>query len=375
MTIWLPPEINALPETAGGDTLAGQLAAFEARQPELQIETEIKAAGGQGGALSYIIAAGEVAPSVLPDLALLPFELLPIAAGEGAIFPLGGALNADILEDLYPAARPVAGPEGQARALPYALTNLQHLAISADAYNGSRINRLTGLASIEDAAFVYPAAGAAGAQFVLQMYLQAGGALLDEEGRLSLQVEPLAAALAELAAARDLGFLSAQSANLIAIGESWQIYTSGAANITLTEAGQYLAAREGGRPSAALPAPGIDSPLVPLVRGWAWTLTAREQSRRPAAAELLLWLSQPDNMAAWSEAAGRLPARRSALRLWASQDGYIRFLSAQLEQAQPFPEAAGTIVLGALSQAAFNVLSLQADPQAAAEEAAANLTP
>jgi ABC-type glycerol-3-phosphate transport system substrate-binding protein len=97
--------------------------------------------------------------------------------------------------------------------------------------------------------------------------------------------------------------------------------------------------------------------------------------RQQAAIQLIGWLTDPDNLAVWSQEAGYVPARRSALAAWSGNDDYFAFLDAQLTLAQPYPVTATGPIQDALAIALFDVISLARTPGAAAEEALQRLRP
>ena len=93
--------------------------------------------------------------------------------------------------------------------------------------------------------------------------------------------------------------------------------------------------------SKATSIPTRDGQLaIALSRGSAWVLTTNDPNRQPLAAKLLTWLINPSNMAAWSQAAERLPSRRSAFEhMPRDDDDYTYFIYHQLEYAIPYPSS------------------------------------
>ncbi len=82
LNIWVLTEISTQADSPGGTILAEQLAAFETNHPNVTLNIESKAPSGQGDTLSYLRSGREVAPSILPDLILLPADSLSTAAAE-----------------------------------------------------------------------------------------------------------------------------------------------------------------------------------------------------------------------------------------------------------------------------------------------------
>jgi ABC-type glycerol-3-phosphate transport system substrate-binding protein len=295
--------------------------------------------------------------------------------GEQLIYPLNNLVPAEMMADLFPAAQTMAQPGDTVLGYPYLLTHLQHLA-----YNGSVITASVPLTwerliTHPTASYIFPAAGADGAELALHLYLAAGGALTDAADQPYLDVATLAEALNILSQGRASGLISLQSSNVVTVDEAWQIYQTGAANMAQTRASFFLVARAAAPTSSYGPLPGPGGALTPLVRSWSWTITTADPERQALAAELLAWLASASNLGELSVQSNFLPARRAAYEQWPAGDPYIAFLRQQSEAATPFPVNASSPIMAALSAAVFDVISLAQSPQAAAEEAAAALRP
>jgi ABC-type glycerol-3-phosphate transport system substrate-binding protein len=150
---------------------------------------------------------------------------------------------------------------------------------------------------------------------------------------------------------------------------------NGNANIIQTEYSHYLNNRINLPDTRYGPVPGIDGPLPPLVKGWAWAISTPDPARQAVAAELLSWLVSGPNLGEWSLSGLILPARQAAFEDWAVNDAYFAFLQSELERAQPFPNAASGTIISALSTAVFDVISSTKSPQIAAEDAAEAVNP
>ncbi|MCI0397245.1 MAG: extracellular solute-binding protein [Chloroflexi bacterium] len=375
LTIWLVPDVSTQAETPGSAALAQQLAAFEESHPDVRLNLEIKTPAGQGGTLSYLRTGRGVAPSILPDVVVLPLDRLATAAAEQLIYPLDSYVGQEMLEDLFPVASTLARPSGPLVGYPFALTNVAHLAYNTTVITGTLPTTWEAMVTVDGASFVFPAGSPEGAELALQFYLAAGGTLANEANQPVLQVEPLANALNQFSRGRNEGFILLQSSNLTTLADSWQLFATGVASVVGTRANQYLNERASSANGAFAPIPGLNGPMPPLVMGWAWTISTPDPVRQALAGELIAWLASGPNLGDWSLQSLNAPARRSAFERWPTDDAYVAFLQAQLEQAQPYPATATSLVLSALGTAVFDVISLAKPPQVAAEEAAAALQP
>lgn len=375
LIVWVPPELTLTGEEEAG-ILSAQLNAFSVNYPDLELVFEQKLVSGQGSILNYLRTGRSVAPSILPDLVALPVEQLTPAAAEGLIFPLDGFLDPALIEDLYPAAQEMSRSEERVIGYPFALTNLPHLAYDSDVITGTFPLTWETLTTEARGGLIFPADGPDGAVLALEFYLLAGGSLVDEAGRPTLEVEPLAIALEQLSLGRSSGFILPQSNNVVTLDGAWQIFQNGPASLVQTTADQFLTSRTAEVSHAFGPIPGLDDYLVPLVDGWAWAVSAPEPEQQALAVELLTVLISDSNLGAWSMEHQLLPARRAAFEQWpVDDDPYVAFLQQEVARAQPDPLPTGSPTINVLSDAVYDVVSSLKTPQTAAEEAAAALQP
>lgn len=376
ITLWTTPELAPRSDLPGGPTLSEQLNAFDNSHPDIRVVVEAKSVSDQGGSLGYLRTGRTVAPSVLPDLILLPDNHLAEAVAQDLIFPLDPLLSSEMLEDLYPAAREMGQVEEQLYGYPFAFTNLRHLV-----YNPAVITDTLPLtwpdllAEDNPGTLVFPAAGPAGAAFTLHYYLDAGGTLRNEANQPALQVEPLTAALTQIQQGVAANFVDPQSGNTATVEQAWQIFQNSSTSIVGTNANHFLRVRVPGSAGtyAFAPLPGPQGPLPPLVNGLTWAISTPDPARQALAAELLSWLATSENLSEWTQQSYLLPARPSALALWEPEDEYVAFLGDRLEAARPFPAEANSAILLALSEATAEVILQLNTPQAAAEAAVASL--
>jgi ABC-type glycerol-3-phosphate transport system substrate-binding protein len=373
LNVWVLGEISTLADTPGGTILAEQLAAFETTHPDITLNVETKAPSGQGGTLSYLRSGRNIAPSILPDLIILPTDSLPTAASEELIYPLDEHLAADAIEDLYPAANELAEVNGSLYGYPFALSNLGHMAYSSSIFTDTVPLTWDEFLNQDDVTFAFPGAGTPGAELALQLYLASGGTIVGEGGQPTLEIEPLANALTHFSRGRELGLLPLENSGYTSLNESWQAFNRGAVNSVQTVESQYNVERFAGLDSSFSGIPGVESPLVPLVKGWAWAISTPDPARQALSAELLNWLVAGPNVGDWSLAAAKLPGRRSAFEQWPVNDPYTIFLGQELERADPYPTAASNAILSVLNTAVFDVLTQEKSPQQAAEDAVAVL--
>ena len=368
LTVWLPPEIASRTD-AGTAVLEQQWLAFRLARPDVTLTVEQKAVQGQGGILNYLRVGRNVAPAVLPDLIAVPTNQLAAAANEELIYPVGDWLDQNLVDDLYPAARRLGQVGEEMMAYPFALVNLPHLAYHTEFVTTTLPLTWEELVTRSQGRFVFPGAGMAGATLVLQFYLASGGSLVNEAGQPSLQIEPLTNALTQFSTAQRNDFLVVADSSLTSGDEVWQLFQGDSSLVALTTAGQYLTLRSSEFEPVFASVPGLDSPLPPLLDGWAWAITTTDPTRRALVLELMASLTANENLGEWSYASHILPAHRGAFDFWPTEDEYSLFMQAELERADAFPGRVDEDMLLIFQNALLNVISLGMTPQTAAEQA------
>ncbi|MEZ4516837.1 MAG: extracellular solute-binding protein [Chloroflexota bacterium] len=371
LRVWIPPEIGARTQ-ASAEVLANQIQAFNTRYPELEIVVERKSIDGPGGIISYLRTGQPVAPGILPDLIALPAEDLAEPAVQELVYPLDPFIDEASLVDFYPASTAYAQMDSGILGYPFAITDLSHLVYASDLVTETVPLRWSQFISGTENTLLLPADSREGALFGLQYYLAEGGSLVNEAGQPDLELDPLVSALENIAAGKP-NLL--QSHQLKSLEEAWQLYQLGASNHVWTRSDYLLGERallegdtpigQAGRGFAAVPGP--NGPLVPLTNAWLWSVTTPEAPRQAVATELLLYLTESENLEAWTAVSRVLPPRRDVVATFSESDPYFSFVGQELERAETFPVAATDAMMDALGSAVFEVLATDDSPQAIAE--------
>jgi ABC-type glycerol-3-phosphate transport system substrate-binding protein len=311
-----------------------------------------------------------VAPTVVPDVVILPTDILSSATAENLIFPLNEQLSDIDLESLYPAARMLAQPDAQILGYPLILNDLPHLVYNSNEITGTLPLTWDRLITENDNTLVFAADGNEGAILALQFYLDAGGNLVDGDGQQILQLDPLITALQQLQNGREAGFIVPQSSSLVSIDQSWQAFLGGAGNIVRTNADHFMQQDTGELSLGYTVTAGVDRPLTPLVTGWAYAVSTTDPTKKALATELILELTAASNLGPWSLESRMLPAHSDAFEIWMQEDNaYYNFIGRELQRAQPLPIAANSTTMTVLGDAVFQVVSGAKTAQQAAQDA------
>lgn len=371
--VWIPPDIGARTES-GAEELAGQFRAYGTMHPELSIITEQKPIEGQGGLLHYLQTGRGTAPSILPDFVAVPTSLLADPRVKDLFFPLEELVDTEFSDDFFPAPLTQITNNNHIYGYPFATTGLTHLVYNPSIITDTISLNWTEFISDTNHTMVFPADSREGAMIGLQFYLAEGGTLVNQSGQTALEAEPLSRALASISINKS-NLL--QSHQLKTLDEGWQYYQLGLSD-TIWMRADHLLGRQLTDPTLAdkqkfSAVPGPEGALVPLTTSWAWAVTTSDPSRQIAAAELIKYLTAPENLANWSMRSQVMPATRSAMELLASGNAYYQFLSEQLEIAQAMPVSETSRVLDVLGDAVFQVLTSDSSPSSIADRAVAAL--
>jgi ABC-type glycerol-3-phosphate transport system substrate-binding protein len=368
LTIWTIEEFAPADDDPGGRHLLSQILAFERNQPDATVEVVLKRLTGPGGIMDYFHTASQVAPEVLPDIAILDSQLLPQAVAEGVIQPLDDLLSPEVVASLFPAASELGRVDGVLMSIPFML-DFEHLVYNT-AILTETVPSTWDVILDSGGPYLFPAAEDAPIDAVLSHYLAAGGTLYDQAGGPRLEIDPLTEVFRFYQSANGQQVIPAAMLQTHSLAESWNAYLSGNALIAHVNAALFLADRADLLNTAVAPIPGPARAAPPLVSGWHWAIATPDASHQRLAAELLNWLMGPENLGVWSYADRWLPATTGALDIWPTDDQYVQFVRDQLQAAVPHPgEAYDQVVQPRLTQAVRDVLLGNSAPAAAAAAA------
>jgi ABC-type glycerol-3-phosphate transport system substrate-binding protein len=369
LVLWTSEDYAPTSETEGGMQLLDQIQAFQ-QDHDVRVEVILKKRSGTGGLLDFLTTASKAAPSVLPDVITLSDADLYRATRAGLLQPLDDLVPPELLEDQFDFVTALTQLDGTTMGMLYQ-ADLQHLVYDTTLVEEPPLSWRDLYSSTVPFVFspVAPSDGVNNA--ILIQYLALGGELTDAAGQASLDSERLTAVLEFFSRARQAGVIPQAVLALTDVTAAWATYRIGEAGMVQVPASIFLAERAGlsnaGFGSLPLRTPGIAT----VGNGWALAIVTQDPQRQELAAALIEHLLAAENSGAWTQAAGRLPARYAALDAWAGDDPYLLFIRDLLTQAQPAvkPDLAAAVG-GPLAEALADVLSGRATPAAAAEAAA-----
>lgn len=332
LLIWMPEVLAPGTETPAGAAFTDRLSEFDSANPDVQVTVEMKRVSGDGSMLAYLRTAPAVAPSVLPDIALMSYEAIQQAAREDLIVAVEPLITPEQIDALYPVAVDFVTVEGQVMAIPYVL-EIQHAAYRNTIYTETSPTSYETILEAE-AAFDFPAATLTGANgTILSQYLAGGGLLIDENGSPTLSGDVLTGLLTFYADAREANLIDPAVFQTTQIADSWVRYTERQTNFTVTTSTLYLASRDDLRNTNVIAVPSATGSPLSLASGWAWVVTTTDVERQQMALDMIAFLMAPSNHGIYTQAAGWLPSQPGALAVWGEDDTYAAFADTLLANA------------------------------------------
>lgn len=359
LRIWVPPQFDPAAETPAGTLLQERLDEFMARRPDLQIEVRVKAESGPASLLNSLATTRAAAPSIMPDLVALSRADLEAAVASGLLHPLDGLSTLPDDPDWYPYARQMAHIQNTTFGLPFAGDAL--------ALVGYRYPLPSTWSELSDETlFIFPAASPR-ALFSLSLYLSAGGTLQNSQGSPALDETIMADVLSFYLPPTENEFIPASVTTYENDEQAWGAFREQRGNLVVSWASRYL--HEQSTSLALAPLPGLETGSYGLATGWSWALAGSNSEIQPLAVELVEFLSDSQFLAAWTQAAGYLPTRPTALSSWSDANTQIILTqiaeSAHLQPSQNLLATHGPL----FSEATLSVLNGEQLPLVAAQAA------
>ena len=367
MTIWAAEEF-----TPAQEVLSLQLEDFEATSLNVRVAIQLKSMEGKSGLVNLLATSALVAPSVLPDVAIVTTAQAEKLAQLGLIRPWNNLLPPTFDEDLFPLSQRLGHYEGQRMGISVAL-DVQHVAYDVDRALTPPSSWQNILAGTEF--YLFPAMGKEDAiDTLLVQYVLSGGQLSDGRSALPLEREPLTATLAVYQGLAISGVLPPEALQLDSLAACWPLYLSGRVGMVHVWSSRYLAEGSKIQSTSFAPIPSADESTATIGRGWLMVLVTEDPGRQERAARLLSWWMSPQQNAAMCRATGWLPPGRKAFAAWRDDSRYHPFIEEHLEVALPRP-ALPPAWTEALSESIDQVLRGQATAQQAAAQVMSVVSP
>ena len=359
LRIWVPPQFDPSAETPASALLQERLDEFVARRPGLQIEVRVKAES----MLNSLATTRAAAPTIMPDLVALSRTDLEAITAQGLLHPLDGLTTLLDDPDWYLYARQIAHIQNTAFGLPFAGD-----ALTLVGYANPLPTSWVELP--EEILFVFPAADPQ-ALFSLLLYLSAGGTLENDQGIPTVDEAILAKVFSLYLPSEEGTFLSSMVTEYQSDEQAWNAFLEQRGNLTVSWASNYLRDRTPWMTLASIP--GLETGQYTLATGWSWALAGSNPDNQALAVELAEFLSDSGFLAEWSQAAGYLPTRPTALSSWNDAQPKLE-LAQTTESAHLVPSQELLTIVGPLfAEATLLVIKGEQLPAEAAQFVAEQL--
>ncbi len=361
--IWVPPLFDPESDTPAAKLFKERLEEFTKRRPETKIEVRVKALEGPGGLLDSLSTANAAAPLSVPDLVALPRNIMETAAIKGLLHPFDGLTEIMDDPDWYGYTRQLALLQNSTFGIPFAGDALVLV------YRTSAIEQPP--SSWADALeapkpLVFPAADPQ-ALLTLTFYQAAGGVLLDENERPTLDPKKLTPILTYYQQALVSGLIPYWVTQYESDEQSWQAFEQKQTDMVITWVSRYLANTPAN--SALSQIPSGDGTAVTTATGWVWALSTPDSNRHELATQLAEFITAGDFLGEWSSAAGFPPVRPSSLEKWKKTPEHS-LLGKILPSAKLIPPQDILNTVGPkVRDATVSILKDKADPETAAQTA------
>lgn len=369
LVIWLPAQFAA-EDSSGWGVLSGYLDRFEEQNPGYSVSVRIKNSSGENSLLSSLALASAAAPNSVPSLVLINRMDMESAVEKSLVSPLSEtAMDADA--DWYEYARNLGFFQGKLYGIPLAGDTLV-LVYNSGLLTQEQINGVDSwntLISLEKP--VAFNSDDSQALLPLTIYLSAGGIVQDEDLQPALSIPVLTEVYRIFAQGTANGVFPAWVKDIQDDDDAWMRFKFGEADFLVTTISSYLANRSANY--TALPLPALNTGNYALQDGWLWAVSDRDLDRRIMAEKLAEFLSSAEFMSEWSQAAGYLPVRPSAMVSWPTQSEKT-LLGKAILSLQEMPSAAVISVLQVpIREGALKVIESGEDAFRAAEQAGKSL--
>jgi ABC-type glycerol-3-phosphate transport system substrate-binding protein len=350
--IWLPPQFDPEQKTPAGEIFKAQITAFELRNPGINVSVRIKNLEGRGGLLDSLTTTSSAAPGALPSLIMLPLADFEIAALKGLVFPASIYSTKSDESDWFPFADEISTIQGVQYCIPFAGDPL------VTVYDPRQIAfppKMWQEVSAQTSTIAFPASDP-WMLLYLDIYISAGGTFKDEKGNFNLQEIQLDKSNELIFNGVSAGVFPHWITDFSTFEQSFSAFSDGLVDMAIVRVSDALNGQE--QNIAVAPLPAFTTGPFTLTNGWLLCLSDPAFENDASALKLAESLTEPTFQQEWSEAAGLIPVRKSALTNWKDQN-LSAILSMIAESAHPIPSNEIISKTGSILQEALITLIKQ----------------
>jgi maltose-binding protein MalE len=376
LTLWTTENFFPLDDRLAGEIMRSEIKQFEEEHQQITLQPMLKASSGDGSIYQYIRTASPVAPSILPDIAVIHNTDLIHLARLGYIPAIEDIIPAAMIHDFQPVSLSSASIGDHIYGMPFAV-DVEHLL-----YNTQKVTfppqTWADVLTLRTQ-YAFPAEGRNGLvnDAFLIHYLSNGTELAGSDGKLVIAKEPLLRTLQFYEQGLDAGIIPSMIQTTNSTAALLPFYLeSGPISLMNIKSSEYLEKRSILQSSGVAAVPSQNGKELTIANSWSYVILAQDADKRLAAMSFLEFMLTPQRQEEWCTSAHFLPSSQTAIENLAANDSYWRFASNMLKKAVPAPSMPGYEQLGSvLLQAEAEVLKGDVTAQQAVEEAVAKFKP
>ncbi len=357
IVIWIPDDLVLRNKDEILALIENQANSFIENHPEVNLDIRIKSTTGTSNMMDSLQSTSLAAPQALPDVILLSRSDMEVAALKGLLIPYDGVTDALSATDWLPPIKQLSFIQGSVFGLPVVSNALVYFVNKEETHqqNAFLVSKpLLGYLNDPSAAIL------------MGLYLSAGGKLVDQDGKVTIEITPLVSAIKELENAKRSGAFPPWIMDITSQADVYRYFQA--------DRGQRMLAWYGGIPVKAREAlaiesiPGINGQSASLVDGWFWTMAQPDPGNRQVTVELIETLTDEAFLAKMAKASGLIPVRSSTTVV---DDKNLFPITDIASNGQPIPDGLFLVTISPNMQAAIQ--SLFSNTSLSAEEIAQNV--
>jgi len=378
LNLWTIEAVSPLAPGRSGEFFSRMLRSFEYNHTGYKVaDPVVKKMNGKSGVLNFLRTSKTVAPSILPDIAIMNATDLAQAEAEQLIIPLDNYFDREIIQDLLPVARKIGTVNDKLMGIPLGL-DTQHIIYNTNILTNTELiwsDILTNTIS-----YAFSAHGDNGLvdDATLSHYFSMGGKLNNDLISSQIDGPTLEQVLALYQQGIEIGSINVDMSLNKTDEQILLAYLANEINITNITVSQFLQNRQSFADNygvASLPLKTFNDKAIPITHGWVIILVTDDPDRQAGAVKLMEWFLSTNNNANWSSLSHSIPTRDSAYQQLAGQSSYWQFLADLLNTAEPYPSFNGYNDIGRIMhQAVQQVMNGTASPSEATSTALDTLT-
>jgi len=328
LVVWIPEEFSILVDSEAATILKQRIEDFERQNPGTVIIVRVKASSGSGGILNSLRNTKIAASNALPQIVLLSRADMEDAVEQELLTPVEEFFHDNNPAAYFSYAYEISELGGIMYGFPFVGDAL--VGIATEDIPGAGFTTWDEIRTKKIP--LYFAANSPQATLFISQYLSTNGMLVDEQGHATFADENLMAVLDSFDQNVRSRIFQENFSTLNTSKDVWNLLQNGDAKWEINWYSKALQSDLSGLYIFQIPSLGPE-PYV-SASGWVWTIVDTDTEVSEIVPEFIAFFSDPQFLAAYSQAAGYLPILPDSLALYENDDQ----ISSVLTAAHALPE-------------------------------------